>query len=491
MPKPPPRKRLLDRRNFIRASAVAAGALTLKACGGSSSSTPDGGDAEAYDVAIVGAGLAGLSAARQLVAGGVNVVVIEARDRVGGRTLNQTVAEETAVEAGGQWVGPTQTEILALIEELGLSTFPTYDTGDAVFYFEGFRFTGRGNQLEPNEAADLAAAIADLESKAAEVPLAEPWNAPSAAAWDAMTVADWLDTATTTAGARYDIEAAVATTVGPAQEVSFLYWAFYVQSAGSYAALEEFEGGAQDSRIAGGSQLISIRMAEELGDRVRLDSPVSRIVDAEDGPVEIELASGDVVRAQRAIVAMMPADTTRIEFSPALPSARAELADGWRGEAGMKAHLVYDTPFWRDAGLSGQGFTDSGTVEFTIDNSPPSGTPGVMLVFANATSLPSTPDARRDALVDALVPLFGNAARDFVDYADYDWAEDPWASGCVSPLPPGLLTSAGAALHPPVGRIHWAGTETAQVWSGYMDGAVRSGKRAAAEVVAALQSVAG
>ncbi len=475
----------ISRRRFL---AIGSSAALAAACGGSGPGRPDGGSSSELDVAIVGAGISGLVAARTLVAAGVERVrVFEARDRVGGRTLNHRVGKDAIAEAGGQWIGPTQTEILALVDELGLSTFRTYDTGDTVVYFGGFRFTGRGDFLEPAERADLEQAVATLEDMASTVPVDAPWDAARAAEWDAMSFARWLDDAVSTGGARLELEGAISSTLATAAaDVSLLYVLFYVASAGGYRALEDIDGGAQEQRVAGGAQLISLRLAEALGDRVSLASPVASMRD--DGErVHLTLGGGDAYAARRVIVAMMPADTRRIAFDPPLPAQRRALVDGWRAGPGFKAHLVYERPFWRDQGLSGQAFTD-GIVEAVFDNSQPSGTPGVLLVFANAAALPADAGARRDALASALVPVFGDEARATIGYADHDWTADGSVAGCVSPLPPGLLTAAGPALRPPVGRIHWAGTETSPVWTGYMEGAVRAGNRAAAEVLAAVPS---
>lgn len=473
-----------SRRRFLQLVAAAP----LSACVARTPAPSTPGDDDILEVVVIGAGLSGLVAAREIVrarpgAGAGAVRVLEARDRVGGRTLNQSIAGGAAtVEGGGQWVGPTQTEILALVDELGLSTFPTYDDGDSVVHVSGFRLTGRGDFLEPDERADRDRAVAQLEAMAREIPLAAPWTAPQAARWDAITVAEWMEGALRTDGARIDLAAALGSTLGAApRDLSLLYVLFYVASAGGYAALESIAGGAQERRIVGGSQLVALRLAEELGAIVTTGAPVVAVHDEADR-VRVELADGTSAHARRVIVAMSPADTRRIRFSPPLPPARVALADGWRTAPGYKAHLAYDRPFWREQGLSGQAFTD-GIVESTFDNSPPSGTPGVLLVFADRARLPDDRGERVAALAAALVPLFGDDAARPTDVVELDWSAERFTAGCVSPLPPGLLGQHGAALRAPVGRVHWAGTETSDIWNGYMDGAVRAGKRAAAEVL--------
>lgn len=459
----PTRRRVLQ----LSGAAIAAG------CAGAGRA-PRVGRTDA-DVAVIGGGLAGLVAARDLAAGGARVVLLEAADQVGGRVRNQAVAG-APVEAGGQWVGPTQTAVLGLCDELGLGTFPTFDTGDTVVSWQGMRITGRGDFLEPDEREDLARATAELERLAAEVPIEAPWTARDAAARDAQTVASWLDGAVTTAGARISLESGLASTIGgAATETSLLWFLYYIASAGGLAALESIAGGAQERRIAGGSQALALALASGLGDSIRLATPVRRIVDTAGAPVRIEL-DGGALTADRVVVAMSPIDAARIA------PARAPLGGAWRMAGGFKAHVGYEKPFWRDAGLSGQAVTD-GVVEMTFDNSPPDGGPGILLVFADRARLPDDPAARRGAVIAAMVPLFGKAAEDAIDYVDQDWSAERFVAGCVSPLPPGVLTGHGASLRAPAGRIHWAGTETSAIWNGYMDGAVRSGQRVAAEIL--------
>ncbi|MCI0814667.1 MAG: FAD-dependent oxidoreductase [Chloroflexi bacterium] len=441
--------------------------------------------AERCDVAVIGGGIAGLTTARELVAGGVDsVLVLEARDRVGGRTLNQPIPGGEIVEGGGEFVGPTQTAVVELARELGLETFPTYSEGDTVYYLGGVRSTGADMGL--SSALGEGTPGSRLDEMAREIPAGQPWTAPKAAEWDAITVEDWLRENSVTD--RMLIDMATTATLGatPAQ-ISLLWFLFYIRSAGGLHDLLATRGGAQDSRIVGGSQLISTRMADALGERVRLSSPVRRI-SGWDGDSAIIECDGATIEAARLVIAMMPADVKRIEFRPALPEDRAALNERWGySEVGFKAQAVYETAFWRDDGLSGQVLS-SEDPQITFDNSPPSGTPGVILAFVDPRTAPETESGRGDWLVERLARYFGDKAREPIAYVECDWAEDGWTAGCVSPCEPGVLTSLGAALTEPCGRIHWAGTETSAVWNGYMDGAVRSGSRAAAEVIAAQRN---
>ena len=229
------------------------------------------------DVAVVGAGLAGLVAARDLARAGAGVAVLEARDRVGGRTLNHDIGDGKVVEVGGQWVGPTQHRLLALARELGVDTFPTYDTGENVIEWEGElrRYTGAIPKINPVVLADVAQAQFRLDRLAREVPLDAPWDAPKAARWDNQTFETWLRANLATGAARKLFE--IATEAVWAQEpgdLSLLHVLFYAHSAGGFDALFDTEGGAQQDRFVGGSQRVSLRLAEELGDAIALEAPV-------------------------------------------------------------------------------------------------------------------------------------------------------------------------------------------------------------------------
>ncbi len=439
---------------------------------------------ERTDVAIVGAGLAGLTAARELTKEGVRCAVLEARDRVGGRTLNQPIAGGEIVEGGGEFVGPTQTAVVDLARELGLETFPTFAEGESVIYLGDTRMTTSDDGLDAALAPGTPGAKLDELAKA--IPIERPWDAADARELDSMTVEDWLEENAADGSGRLTIDLGTSATLGATpRELSLLWFLFYIRSAGGLRDLLATKGGAQDSRIAGGSQLISIRMAEELGDRVRLSSPVGAIRSWSGDSVTIE-GEGFSVEAGQAIVAMMPADMQRIEFDPALPEKRRSLIERWdASHVNFKGQLIYESAFWREDGLNGQALSSSDP-QLTFDNSPPSGTPGVLLAFINPNVLPDGTDARQRWLGERLARYFGDKALDPIGYVEQDWSREDWTEGCVSPLRPGVLTSVGSVLAESCGRIHWAGTETSDVWNGYMDGAVRSGRRVARDVLSTM-----
>jgi monoamine oxidase len=483
----------INRRDFLALGASAAASALLPARG---LAAPR--QRRRARVVVIGAGLAGLVTARELLRGGVDsVLVIEARGRVGGRTVNLPIERGQVVEGGGEWVGPTHTQLVALARELGVDTFKSYYEGDTIFEFRGEVKRGRLPPLDLRSMIDVLWTGWKLERLASRIPLDRPWAAADAAALDEQTLASWLaeNACTSTTGELFDL-VSKATLTGRADRVSLLWFLFYVRSAGGLRPLIEMEGGAQDSRFLGGSQLVSIRLAEALGSRLVLESPVRRVVD--DGADAVLVQSDRLeVEAERVVVAMMPADTSRIDFAAGLTEQRRELVRGWTLTPrlpALKIAVVYDSPFWRKDGLSGLLQAQSPPVQLTFDNSPPDGSLGVLGAFVSIAEAPDLADAtmRRQIVIQTLRRRFGEKALEPIGYVEKDWALDPWSVGCVSPLPPGLISRFGPALREPIGRIHWAGTETAEIWNGYMEGAVRSGQRAAQEVLAALRiSVSG
>jgi monoamine oxidase len=445
------------------------------------------------DVVVVGAGLAGLAAARAMSAAGASVVVLEARDRVGGRTLNHDLGEGKVVEVGGQWIGPTQDRLAALARELSVETFPTYARGHNLLEYGGDvrRYRGTIPRINPAVLVDVQQAQTRLNRLARRVPLDAPWEAPNAARLDAQTMTTWMGRNMATKSGRMLLGLGVeAVWAAQPEDVSLLHVLFYIHSAGSLELLFDTEGGAQQDRFVGGSQRIALRMAEELGEgRVDLGAPVRRI---EHGPDGVTVHADDVIASgRRAIVAIAPTLAGRIAYDPPLPGYRDQLTQRMPLGTVAKCMAVYPEPFWRSEGLTGQATSDVGPVRLTFDNSPPDGSPGVLLGFLegrHARELGRVrPEERRSAVIDCFTRLFGPRAAAPDDYVERLWAEEEWTRGCYGcHMPTGGWTNYGRALRAPIGALHWAGAEYAQVWNGYMDGAVRSGDAAAAAVVKAM-----
>lgn len=448
--------------------------------------------AEDCDVAVVGAGFAGLIAATKIAEEGDSVVVLEARDRVGGRVQTIDIGDEVTVDVGGQWIGPGQDRMYELAAAMGVSTFATYDVGDQIAIEGGKRrrFSGDLPRINPLVLADFAQGVLRLDRLARRIDIEKPWESAGAVAWDSQTFETWIHQTLKTERARRLLRLFVKAiwAVEPAN-FSLLHALFYVRSGGGFEALSRTTGGAQQDRFVGGSQVLCQRLAEKLGDAVRLESAVRRIAQEGDG-VSVA-AEGVEVRARRCVVAVPPTLAGRIHYDPPLPGDRDQLTQRLPQGSVVKVMAVYDEPFWRAEGLSGQAGSPDLPVGFTFDNSPPRGSPGILVGFLEGDSARAygraDPEDRGRVVLECLSQYFGERAGKPEKFLEKDWSQEPWTRGCYGAhVPPGVWTQYGPALREPVGLIHWAGTETAVRHNGYMDGAVESGERAAAEVLSAL-----
>lgn len=441
------------------------------------------------DFVVIGAGLAGLVAARDLNAAGRQVVVVEAQHRVGGRTLNADLGDGQVVELGGQWIGPTQDRVATLARELGVETFPTHTAGDNLVDLGGRRrrYSGTIPRLAPHVLVDLEITRRRLERLARRVPPTAPWDTPDAVRLDGQTLGSWLRRHARTRAARRMVALAGKTVWGAEPEdLSLLHVLFYVRAADGLDMLLDTEGGAQQDRLVGGSQVLSMRLADRLGERVRLGAPVRRIEHG-GGAVTVH-ADGLTVTAKRAIVAIPPAPAARIDYHPPLPGPRAELLQRMPQGSLIKCVAVYDEPFWRADGLSGEAVSDTGPATLTFDNSPSQGRPGALLGFVGGRDARDFArlgtESRRMAVLAGFERLFGPRAGRPERYLEQRWVGERWSGGGPNAaLATGAWSSLGPILREPVGPLHWAGTETATRWYGFMEGAVRSGERAATEVL--------
>jgi monoamine oxidase len=496
-------ERKISRRGLVGGSAaVGIGAALARVPGARAAGRHHG--RRRCDVAIVGAGFAGLTAARELQRRGKSVLVLEARNRVGGRALNKEIGGGDVSERGATFVGPTQDHILGLADELGVRKFPTFNRGDNVYVDPSgdrstYDPTGPTGSAPPDPVTlpDLARTVARLDKMSTEVPVDAPWKAPSAAEWDQQTFASWLLDNTDKAQFRRLVSIGATRPIFGSEppDLSLLFVLFYVAASGNEENPGTFErnfnthNGAQMWRFVGGSQRLCKQMARDLGGRVILQAPVRSISHGKGG-VTVRTRAFDV-HAKRVIVAVPPTLAARIKYRPRLPARRDQLTQRLPQGTLIKATAVYDRPFWRDAGLNGSTVSYEGPANTTFDDSPPDGSKGVVFGFIGGNAARSFADMsaadRRAAVLRNFRKYFGPRAANPREYFETNWAQRTWTRGCpVAIAGPGTLTQFGPAIRKPVDMIHWAGTETSTFWNGYMDGAVRSGKRAAREVLDSL-----
>lgn len=444
------------------------------------------------DCCVVGAGFAGLTAALRLKQAGCSVALLEARDRVGGRTFTEVLDDGTWIDRGGAWIGPGQDRIKALMSEFGVAEYKEYVDGDAMMVIDGKQHRYSGTMpwaMSPWAIANLGAGLLEVELMCRSIPFDAPWEAKKAIDWDRISLGEWINRHLRSRQAREMFDMAFAGIyTSAASEVSLLWALHQMGSGGGPVFVISNKGGAQDARVCGGMGAIYGPMAAELGAALHLSQPV-RLITHDDCGATVH-ADGMAVRARQVIVAVPLAVASQIAYQPMLPVDRAFLHQRMPSGAAIKISVVYDTAFWRADGLSGQSAAPGSPATLTIDACTDTGDPGIMCVIAEG------PVARRLGLLDAdqrravvigeLIDRFGAKAATPMSYHEQNWTVDRYSGGgMISHAPPGVLTEFGPALRAPCGRIHWAGSESSAVMCGWIDGAVRSGERAAAEVLAA------
>jgi monoamine oxidase len=441
---------------------------------------------------VVGAGFAGLTAALRLKQAGRSVALLEARDRVGGRTFTVTRDDGTWIDRGGAWIGPGQDRIYAMMGEFGVPEYKQHNDGDAMMVIDGKKRRYGGTipwSMSPWAVTNLGIGLLSIEKMCKSIPREAPWEAKHAAEWDRISLGEWIENNTMSRAAREMLDMALSGVYTSAGSETSLLWALtQMGSGGGPTFVISGKGGAQDARPVGGMGAIYRSIVAELGDALHLSRPVRQITQDADGVTVA--ADGLTVRARRAIVAIPLAIASSIVYEPTLPVDRALLHQRMPSGAVIKISIIYDEPFWRADGLCGQSAAPGSPATLTIDACTDTADLGIMCVITEgpaARRLTKMDEADRKAAVIAeVVDRFGGKANSPLEFHEQNWTTERYSGGgMISHAPTGVLTEFGYTLREPCGRVHWAGTESSAIMCGWIDGAIRSGERAATEVMTA------
>lgn len=445
------------------------------------------------DVVVVGAGPSGLTAARELKKSGLTVAVLEARDRVGGRTWTDTV-DGAMLEIGGQWVSPDQTALLELLAELNLETYPRYRDGESIYIgADGspVRYTGDTFPVDPDTAVEMDRLVTLLDGLAAEIGPTEPWAHPKARELDTISFHHWLrqNSANEEACNNIGLFIAGGMLTKPAHAFSALQAVLMAASAGSFTHLTD-EDFILDRRVVGGMQQVSLLQAQELGDDVVLDSPVRTInwePDADGGHRVTVVSDRATVNARFVIMAVPPNLYSRVSFNPPLPRRQHQMHQHQSLGLVIKVHAVYSTPFWRDKGLSGTGFGADALVQEVYDNTNHADPRGTLVGFVSDEKADAmfelSPEERRKAILESIAGYLGDEALTPEVYYESDWGSEEWTRGAyASSYDLGGLHRYGKDQHAPVGPIYWSSSDLAAEGYQHVDGAIRMGRITAARI---------
>lgn len=444
-------------------------------------------------VIIIGAGFSGIAAAKKLHEAGIPFLVLEARERLGGRVYTKQIKEDLYLDFGGQWIGPSQDRMYALCEELGIHYYDTYDQGYNVLDINQQikKFKGLIPKMDFLSLINLDYVLKKLERLAKSIPLENPWLHPKALEFDSISLGAFIISHCKTSSCKKVLTLALETVfAAELNEVALLHALFYFKSGRDLNTLINIKNGAQLHRIEGGMQCIVDAMAKPFIDKIIFNKPVEKIF-TEGGKKKISGVDFSFT-AEKIIMAIPPTLAGKINFYPMLSSAKKQLIDRIAmGQVG-KCFMVYEKPFWRTSGFSGQAFADNNSpFQSMFDASPKDSKYGIILAFTIANRakayFENTKEKRKESMLRKLVAYFGKEAETPMFYEDFNMTDEAWSRGCYAGLyPTGAWTGFQDAYAKTENDIYWAGTEASKVWYGYIEGAVRAGEKAAEKIIKEL-----
>ncbi|XP_053313441.1 amine oxidase [flavin-containing] A-like [Spea bombifrons] len=454
-----------------------------------------------YDVIVIGGGISGLSAAKLLAESGLSVVVLEARDRVGGRTHTIHNKQVKYVDLGGSYVGPTQNRILRMAKELGVQTYKVNVNGLLIEHVKGKSYKFRGAfppAYNPLVLLDYNNFMRTMDQWGSEIPAEAPWKAPRAADWDRMSMKQFIEKVCWTSSARLFAQLFVNLVItSETHQVSALWFLWYVKLCGGTGRVFSTENGGQERKFVGGSGQISEKIMERLQDRVKLERPVVRL-DQSGDVVLVETLNHEIYQGKYVISAIPPVLTTQIHFKPELPAVRNQLIQRLPMGSVIKCMVYYKEAFWKKMGYCACMIIEDedSPIGYTLDDTKPDGSVPAIIGFIaarKATAMANlSKEERKRKICEYYAKVMGTEeALHPVHYEEKDWSKEQYSGGCYTAyFPPGIMTQYGSVIRQPVGRVFFAGTETATVWSGYMEGAIQAGERAAREVMSKMGLIA-
>ena len=456
------------------------------------------------DVVIIGAGAAGLTAANELKKAGLSVAVLEARDRVGGRLWTDTI-EGAMLEIGGQWISPDQAALQETVAELGLDTFSRYREGDSVYVGPdgvAHRFTGEMFPVAPETEAVIAEITERLDEMVAGIDPDRPWAHEKAAEWDSVSWDAWLRSQTDDDEAVRNLAFATGSAMltKPTHAISLLESLLMAASAGSYSNLVDADF-ILDKRVVGGLQQVPLLLAERLDGDVFVSQAV-RTIEWSDAGVTVTSTpttgvtgtaiagggAGLTVRARQAILALAPVLYDRISFVPALPRLQHQMHQHLSMGFVIKVHAVYETPFWREKGLSGTAFSPYELSHEAYDNTNHGDERGTLVGFVSDLHADGvfelSAEERKERILTSLSHYYGPEAMNPVVYFESDWGSEEWTRGAyAASFDLGGLSRYGKYLRENVGPLHFACSDLAGAGYQHVDGAIRMGRLVASQVI--------